>query len=464
MRHVPRDVAVHQPRAGVIRLERNDDPPLGRQHRHVAAHGVGAAEAEAVGGLVEDVARLRGGRGVGRAAEDDKVVAVQVEGVREREAVGVVLDEPVGPGVDLVDVHDVVAGGVRRVALHDVLGHGLLPVDVDGGAVDLPDEEGRRRGAVERHVQGVGGGRGEGGDGHVALDDGGQVEDVEALEVGGADAGVGRERGGRAGVAEDGGRGGVVGDGDTAKVLAAERGVEPVVAGGLRGVDGHVQALADGEEDGADGHGVDGDEVGGDDGHLVPDEGELEVVLGRRVDDAQAVALAGLKGGDRVGAAAVGRVDVGAIEEDVVRGRGALGPGVDDDLVGGLVVVVGDGEDAEVDVVRQRSRAVDLDGADDAVAVLGREVGVVPGRAVLLSAEAVLERVSGGDGALGHAVGAVIWDCQFWGGVRVGAGGHTELGALLVQTVPVDGGSASVSEAAISGAAKMLTRWCRAGC
>ena len=44
------------------------------------------------------------------------------------------------------------------------------------------------------------------------------------------------------------------------------------------------------------------------------------------------------------------------------------------DLVGRPVVPVGDGEDAEVFVVGEGGRAVELDGADDAVGVLGGEV------------------------------------------------------------------------------------------
>jgi hypothetical protein len=92
VRHVPRDVAVHKPGARVIRLKGDNDPPASREHGNVPARGVLAAKAVDVPRLVENVARLGERGGVRRAAEDHEVVAVQVEGVREGEAVGVVLD------------------------------------------------------------------------------------------------------------------------------------------------------------------------------------------------------------------------------------------------------------------------------------------------------------------------------------------------------------------------------------
>lgn len=155
-RDVPRDVAVHQPGARVVRPEGDEQPALGGQHGDVAAGRVVAVEEGEVGGRVELVPRLGKSRGGdGRAAEDEEVVPVQVEGVREGElGVDVVLDEPVGPLAVGGDGDDVFGAWVGGVALDDVLHDGLVPVDVDGRAVDLPDEDGRA-GRVEVHGEGV---------------------------------------------------------------------------------------------------------------------------------------------------------------------------------------------------------------------------------------------------------------------------------------------------------------------
>ena len=124
-RHVPGDVAVEEPGARVVRLEGQQQPALGREHGHVAAHRVGAAQPREVHGRVEDVAQLLRRRGVGRAAQDVEVVAllgggvsrgqevgcgrvkggrgsggthVKMHGMREgKGSVGVVLHEPVRP-------------------------------------------------------------------------------------------------------------------------------------------------------------------------------------------------------------------------------------------------------------------------------------------------------------------------------------------------------------------------------
>ena len=52
-RDVPSDMAVHEPGAGVIRLECDDDPALPRQHRHVPPHRVVAVKLGHVGSGVE---------------------------------------------------------------------------------------------------------------------------------------------------------------------------------------------------------------------------------------------------------------------------------------------------------------------------------------------------------------------------------------------------------------------------
>lgn len=206
---------------------------------------------------------------------------------------------------------------------------------------------------------------------------------------------------------EDGGGGGVVGD--AAEAIGWQCYVEPVVADGLAGIDGDVEPLADGDEEVVGGVGVDGDQVCCDHGHGVVDERNLEVVLQRGVDEAQAVALVGGEGDVCVSAGTGDRVDVGAVDEDIVAGRWAVIQGERDEVISRAVVVVGDWEDAKVDVIWQGGRAVDLNGAQNSVAVLSRKVRVVPGCPVLCGEERVhLASALGRNWTLSHAVGSVL--------------------------------------------------------
>ena len=69
---MPGDVAMHEPRAGVVGFEADDEEANCGEESHVAAWGVGEAE----GGLKEEwvVAAVA-------FCEDGDVVAVEVEGV-----------------------------------------------------------------------------------------------------------------------------------------------------------------------------------------------------------------------------------------------------------------------------------------------------------------------------------------------------------------------------------------------
>lgn len=84
------------------------------------------------------------------------------------------------------------------------------------------------------------------------------------------------------------------------------------------------------------------------------------------------------------------RVHCVAVEEDVFAWGSAVGLGVMDNVVCGVVIIVRQEHRAKIDVIRRACRTVDLDGADDTVAVLGREVAVVPRAAVLPSYEGIL--------------------------------------------------------------------------
>lgn len=65
------------------------------------------------------------------------------------------------------------------------------------------------------------------------------------------------------------------------------------------------------------------------------------------------------------------RVYCMAIEQDVVAWGSAVGLGVMDEVVCGFVVIVGQEHGAKIDIIRRACRAVDLDGTNDPVTVLG---------------------------------------------------------------------------------------------
>lgn len=66
---------LHQPRAGIVSLECNDDPALGRKHCHISSDRVVAAQARRVRSR-EIIRHLAGGWVVGRAAENNKVMSL----------------------------------------------------------------------------------------------------------------------------------------------------------------------------------------------------------------------------------------------------------------------------------------------------------------------------------------------------------------------------------------------------
>ena len=137
---MPRDVAVHEPRARVAHLEGDDQVPVQRQHGHVAAGRIVQVGAERV--RVEGVVRL---------AEDDEVVAVQVDGmggggggeVWGGRFVEGALDEEVDPLVVVVVEDDGRVGRgeflVRIAAVQaDEAEAGHFPVEVQAGVCEDP--------------------------------------------------------------------------------------------------------------------------------------------------------------------------------------------------------------------------------------------------------------------------------------------------------------------------------------
>ena len=145
-------------------------------------------------------------------------------------------------------------------------------------------------------------------------------------------------------------------------------GPQPVFAlGVLVGRDNDIVPLRDSNVQHFRVIGHDGRQVRADDGELVPVDGELVVRVDGVVDKPDAVLFVFLKGG--IEPIPGVPEDVGAVDEPV------LGPGrpggacccAGVELVGGLVVPVAEGQDAEILVIGGRGGAPDDDTAKEAV-------------------------------------------------------------------------------------------------
>lgn len=60
-----------------------------------------------------------------------------------------------------------------------------------------------------------------------------------------------------------------------------------------------------------------------------------------------------------------------AIEEDIVAWGSAVGLGVMDEVICGIVVIVRQEHGAKINIIRRACRTVNLDGANDPISVLG---------------------------------------------------------------------------------------------
>lgn len=124
---MPPDMAMHQPRPGVIGLERKDQVPGRGQHGGVSAGRVRRVQR-----------RRRGGIGARALGEDEEVVAVQVDGVGH----GLVgLDDEVGPFVGVGELDDGVGGVEGGGVVEDLLEGGVGPGNHHRGGVEVPAEE-----------------------------------------------------------------------------------------------------------------------------------------------------------------------------------------------------------------------------------------------------------------------------------------------------------------------------------
>jgi len=104
-------------------------------------------------------------------------------------------------------------------------------------------------------------------------------------------------------------------------------------------------------------------------------------------------------------------MDVCSVDQNVIAGRWAGVLGDINQLVSGLIVVITDRESAKINIVGQRGRAVDDDGPDHSVGILGREVRMVPRCTVLVGKEGISLAATRWDGALGDTISTVMEVC-----------------------------------------------------
>lgn len=363
--HVPGDMTVHEPGAGVVRDEGQHEVPAGGEHGDITARRVLVIECLAV---VED-ARAR--------TEDVEVVAVQVDRMREGRCDGWDrLDDPIRPGVRLRQRDQIRVRRVRRVPGQRVLQRRLVPFNRHGREIEIPLEQRLLRLVLhdrKAHVHDT-----RLGDGIIAWHV--QLHVWHELGVGVAAVGSDRSiracrvrwktRGVGAAVAKHG-------QGVFVQIVGAaglRHDVKPVVRDGLVGVDDDVVTFSNTKEQRLGDERFYGHEIGGDDGEIVPVKADFEVVVGRRIDEPQPVFLPLGDGCAAVFTRCAVQGYVGAVDQDIVaRWRTSRKPsrgdqGRERECRG--MVPIRDRIRSKINVVVGRCRTVDDDGSHDTVRVL----------------------------------------------------------------------------------------------
>lgn len=402
LRCVPSDVAVDEPCTGVVQLEGDGEVAVTREGSDVTTRRVDHVQ----GG---DVA----GPHAGVLAEDEEVVAVQVDGVVDAEA-GVVLndeDDELGRGDIGRALHDddVVVGREVGLVVHDAGQGGVFPVNLQAAVVESPLEPG----AAGGKVQALGSDFVDGADIH------GQVRNCVSqslISTGGGlgdGAGGGWVRSAGAVVAND------AGDAIWVSVVAAG-GVpscaQPVVSSIGVGLNNDIVALTHANAHGVGGVGDERNQIVANDGEVVAVNGELKVSIGRGVDDSEAVLLASLKGSLPLGSIAqalgVGGggavVGVCAIDQAVLHSRRASILDRVPQRKGLHVAPVVEDHHAEILIVVSGGRTVQDQASESTLCVLQGKVAVIPGRAILGDGEVVRLGGTRGDGALSNSRHTIV--------------------------------------------------------
>ena len=185
--------------------------------------------------------------------------------------------------------------------------------------------------------------------------------------------------------------------------------VKPVVAGCLVCINHDVVSLTNAHEQAVRSERVDRDHIGSHDIELVAFQLDVEVVLHRGVHQAQKMALARLELDTSIfSLSRIVRVDIGAIEEHVVARWSPRGHGDVNELVCCLIVRIADRERTKIDVPVVGRGPVDHNGAPDAIPILRRKVGVIPGRAILSGSPAIGLALARRKRALRDTIGTVM--------------------------------------------------------
>jgi len=309
-----------------------------------------------------------------------------------------VLNYPVDPLTLEGKLDQVLSARESVVIVHDILEDRLAPVDIHRGGVDTPDDDVTL--SVDVRIAG---------NGLDTLGNTGKTEtDREKVdlseEVGDVTNSVGHPGDERSrsvtvtavGVSRLSGRGSnllslVSHDGVTRTLVEGEAAsglgfsTEPVVTGGLVGIDNNFVSLTDVDQDRVHEDGLGGDEVGSDNLKLMSVNGYTDSVVDRHVDETEKVLLALLDLKVEVLARGTGRVHVGTVDQDVVGSRsGSRRPGVktsEDSLIGVLgrhVEPILKRQWAQVYVPVVRGRTVNDDRTDESITILSGMVRVVP--------------------------------------------------------------------------------------
>lgn len=102
------------------------------------------------------------------------------------------------------------------------------------------------------------------------------------------------------------------------------------------------------------------------------------------------------------------RINCFAVKENILACWRTIMRSIDNELVRSPVVVVGQDERAEIDIIIQTCRPVNMDGSNNAISILGREVRMIPAGSILMGNIGIDSFTSWWNWTLGDAIDSIL--------------------------------------------------------